>query len=718
MFDFDDLETTDPTVNSLEDEAAAAAELLNSQAFTERRDACRALAQLKAAAEPYLPRLLEVCESDEDYEVRKAAKTALRTLRVSGISLAEAKKPPKEDSFKRPRLHEKQGPQEELFFSDWQGPKVVFDINGQILEMCLEHQVTPKEITEIWESWRLHYTKRIRFVVTHGDEARSLLRDEPIPLLPEVVKLEVAVGSVLLPLAGVLREFGHLPPKEAAPCRLMVFRCRSWCILVLMKAAARESLQYESVEQLEKHHHPWKYLPWQAQFAQDRRLVELIFRNRRHGFFIELGASDGKTGSNTYALEIGNKWSGLLIDAFEHEDCKKNRPGSTCVEACVAGSEKARVILENGMRSVLVEFLNEHMNFTPSLRNCTTLPKILKKHKAPRRIDWLSLDVEGAELEILRPLLDEPAYLVDVISLETWPGNKEKYAEFMHRRGYRLMERLGLDDVYVREWSSDQAYCKEASVSSSLQTTVRNALLIMGSSRQEGDAWKSLKRARNSSRAVLERVSRLARKKDCKTGELSIRLLNLLFDTTDQFVQDVCSGIGLEGEEILNLVHPMHPLDKCSPFFSLSFSRMSFLALVQSDWPIFDLLDMLATKMYQKTFGPLQECAALGIEVNATVLQYADHIRGQSMICGAFHSAVNCLQRALASSPSDGTFFQLIQQAESRLKGIALQMQVWDHFAVAGQLRKEENPYRLLSQLQRSWLTYRSSNPEARLVTM
>lgn len=485
-----------------------------------------------------------------------------------------------------------------------------------------------------------------------------------------------------------------------------------------MKAAARESLQYESVEQLEKHHHPWKYLPWQAQFAQDRRLVELIFRNRRHGFFIELGASDGKTGSNTYALEIGNKWSGLLIDAFEHEDCKKNRPGSTCVEACVAGSEKARVILENGMRSVLVEFLNEHMNFTPSLRNCTTLPKILKKHKAPRRIDWLSLDVEGAELEILRPLLDEPAYLVDVISLETWPGNKEKYAEFMHRRGYRLMERLGLDDVYVREWSSDQAYCKEASVSSSLQTTVRNALLIMGSSRQEGDAWKSLKRARNSSRAVLERVSRLARKKDCKTGELSIRLLNLLFDTTDQFVQDVCSGIGLEGEEILNLVHPMHPLDKCSPFFSLSFSRMSFLALVQSDWPIFDLLDMLATKMYQKTFGPLQECAALGIEVNATVLQYADHIRGQSMICGAFHSAVNCLQRALASSPSDGTFFQLIQQAESRLKGIALQMQVWDHFAVAGQLRKEENPYRLLSQLQRSWLTYRSSNPEARLVTM
>ena len=37
---------------------------------------------------------------------------------------------------------------------------------------------------------------------------------------------------------------------------------------------------------------------------------------------------------------------------------------------------------------------------------CQTLPRILKSQEAPRLIDWLSLDVEGAELEILTPLLE------------------------------------------------------------------------------------------------------------------------------------------------------------------------------------------------------------------------------------------------------------------------------------------------------------------------
>ncbi|CAJ1370633.1 unnamed protein product, partial [Effrenium voratum] len=63
--------------------------------------------------------------------------------------------------------------------------------------------------------WKLHYASRIRFLVQEGEETRCLqFHEENVPLMPEVVKLEASVGSVLLPLAGVLREFGHFPPWE------------------------------------------------------------------------------------------------------------------------------------------------------------------------------------------------------------------------------------------------------------------------------------------------------------------------------------------------------------------------------------------------------------------------------------------------------------------------------------------------------------------------
>lgn len=83
-------------------------------------------------------------------------------------------------------------------------------------------------------------------------------------------------------------------------------------------------------------HHPWQHLPWNAQFQQDRKLVQFVFRNRQRGFYIELGARDGKEHSNTYALEMAQGWSGILIDIFQNEECKKNRPHSTCIQACAA----------------------------------------------------------------------------------------------------------------------------------------------------------------------------------------------------------------------------------------------------------------------------------------------------------------------------------------------------------------------------------------------
>lgn len=177
MFDFDDLETTDPAESeSVEDVAlaASAAVALRSEAFTERRDACRVLAQLKEAARPHLAQLLHISESDEDYEVQKAAKNALRSLRRQGISPEVSDPVPviAEKQSLQSRREVKEEVPNDIDVADWLGPKALFDINGQILEMSLENQVTPNDLVQIWESWRLHYTQRIRFVVKDGEEVR------------------------------------------------------------------------------------------------------------------------------------------------------------------------------------------------------------------------------------------------------------------------------------------------------------------------------------------------------------------------------------------------------------------------------------------------------------------------------------------------------------------------------------------------------------------
>eukprot|EP00933_Yihiella_yeosuensis_P003369 TRINITY_DN10611_c0_g1_i2.p2 TRINITY_DN10611_c0_g1~~TRINITY_DN10611_c0_g1_i2.p2 ORF type:complete len:151 (-),score=44.19 TRINITY_DN10611_c0_g1_i2:569-1021(-) len=94
-FDYDVLESIDPSPDPeevcSEDVAQRAAVSLQSKAFAERRNACRCLGEIGASAEPYLPLLLTLAEKDEDYEVRKAAKSAVRLLKAKTASGAQLK---------------------------------------------------------------------------------------------------------------------------------------------------------------------------------------------------------------------------------------------------------------------------------------------------------------------------------------------------------------------------------------------------------------------------------------------------------------------------------------------------------------------------------------------------------------------------------------------------------------------------------------------------
>ncbi|MFL4976552.1 MAG: FkbM family methyltransferase [Microvirga sp.] len=150
-----------------------------------------------------------------------------------------------------------------------------------------------------------------------------------------------------------------------------------------------------------------------SQKGQDRWAVEGIFKGRRGGYFVELGGGDGRTDSNTYVLERDYDWNGVLIEANPRyvSDIARNR-ACRCIHACVdAEPGEADFFSFDYMGGILAEgtdytfarrgpLLRRHRRKITRMRS-RSLADILDAVEAPPKIDYLSLDVEGAEHRIL-----------------------------------------------------------------------------------------------------------------------------------------------------------------------------------------------------------------------------------------------------------------------------------------------------------------------------
>lgn len=157
-----------------------------------------------------------------------------------------------------------------------------------------------------------------------------------------------------------------------------------------------------------------------ALFDLDKKLERYVaFRD---GFFIEAGANDGLSQSNTYLLERFHGWRGLLIEPIPElaAQCRINRPRSVTVNAAlVANSETKYVSMKAAhLMSKVNTFSNEdeamaYVRLASEAQNLTgihdvdvparTLSSILQE-AGTKEIDLFSLDVEGYEMEVLRGL--------------------------------------------------------------------------------------------------------------------------------------------------------------------------------------------------------------------------------------------------------------------------------------------------------------------------
>ena len=166
--------------------------------------------------------------------------------------------------------------------------------------------------------------------------------------------------------------------------------------------------------------------------------LDSLFQQKNDGFFIELGANDGLTQSNTVFLERERGWTGILIEPSVrgYKLCKKNRPNSICLNyACVSSEYTEKHILgdfsqNNLMGSVDGNRLKKTQNLVSV--KVKTLESILDHYIVNgKMIDLLSLDTEGYELNILKGLnlnRYRPRYLL----IEIYVSEYDKVIKYLN----------------------------------------------------------------------------------------------------------------------------------------------------------------------------------------------------------------------------------------------------------------------------------------------
>ena len=182
---------------------------------------------------------------------------------------------------------------------------------------------------------------------------------------------------------------------------------------------------------------------------------------KKNGFFLEFGAANGKYLSNTYLMEKKFGWKGILCEPAKNfmEDLKKNR---TCIIENLCVWNKSNEVLE-----FIETEVPEHSTITKfslldkiaHLRKkgdryqvkTITLNDLLEKHNAPQIIDYLSIDTEGSELEILEAL-NFDKYKISFITCEhMFTEKRKKIYDLLISKGYkRIFENFSnQDDWFV-----------------------------------------------------------------------------------------------------------------------------------------------------------------------------------------------------------------------------------------------------------------------------
>jgi len=186
---------------------------------------------------------------------------------------------------------------------------------------------------------------------------------------------------------------------------------------------------------------------------EEKELVWKFFGQSRTGLFVEVGANDPVAGSQTWHLEQ-NGWRGVLVEpqSAHFAKLREQRKNSqvfqvACSSPDLEGEMDLLLADQDGSSTLRRQRDTHGTHFVGTERvKVTTLDKVLQS-AGVAKIDFLSLDVEGHEIEVMRGL-DFARYQPALILIEDGVRDLSKH-RFLKSRGYRLVKRTTINNWYV-----------------------------------------------------------------------------------------------------------------------------------------------------------------------------------------------------------------------------------------------------------------------------
>jgi FkbM family methyltransferase len=193
-----------------------------------------------------------------------------------------------------------------------------------------------------------------------------------------------------------------------------------------------------------------------GEIGQDKWVLEKVFPGVTDGYFVDVGSGHGTIGSNSLGLELRG-WTGVCVDPFPIY-----MEGRTCTMFKEVVFSKAGQVMSfstagglGGITETLGKWNGKAAQAPKVDLTTVTLDDLLSRAGAPPFIHFISMDIEGAELEALR------AFPFDRYRVGAWAieHNREEpkrtmIQELLASHGYRQVHEYHQDAFFVATDSS------------------------------------------------------------------------------------------------------------------------------------------------------------------------------------------------------------------------------------------------------------------------
>ena len=203
------------------------------------------------------------------------------------------------------------------------------------------------------------------------------------------------------------------------------------------------------------------FLPASEEGAQLNQDVFALIANRfQPGFFVEIGANDGYTLSNTLFLENQFGWTGLLVEANPSYLGRLGTRSAKVVNKAVAAQKGTVEFIAAGLYGGIASSLQSaHADKTRGAQRISvetaTLDEIFMECGVPARMEFISIDVEGGEIPILEQLCaSKYRFKSGCIEHGLRPGDLEAFKRMLNHSGYR--------DVWLSQTMQDLYFMDES----------------------------------------------------------------------------------------------------------------------------------------------------------------------------------------------------------------------------------------------------------------